>query len=80
MKKIFMTDVLLLLSGIICIFTGILMDFHAIPGGKVAKGMYKAVHTYSGYIMAAGLCVHIFFNKERLAVVVKKILRRDVRR
>ena len=34
MKKNFTLDMILFVSALICFITGILMDFHAIPGGK----------------------------------------------
>lgn len=52
MKKNYCLDWLLFLSGLACIATGLLLDFHLIPGGREAKGPFVTVHTYSGYIMA----------------------------
>lgn len=63
MKKNFWLDVLLFLSGLICIVTGICLDFHLMPGGDFGiRRTLRNFHIYSGYIMAAGLIFHIAWH------------------
>ena len=59
MKKNYGLDWLLFLSGLACIATGIILDFHLIPGGKEAKGPFVMVHRYSGYIMAVAILIKL---------------------
>ena len=63
-KKNYALVVVLIVCALACISTGVLMDFHLIPGGKPMKAVFKTIHTYSGYIMAVGLVVHISWHKE----------------
>lgn len=77
MKKNFWLDVFMLVSGIICIATGIVMDFHIIPGGRAMKGAWRAAHIYSGYLMYIGLVFHLLWHREWIAGATKKIFRRN---
>ena len=76
MKKNFWLDVILFLSGLICIVTGIILDFHLIEGGREAHRFYRLVHTYSGYIMAVGILIHVVWHIGWLINTAKKIFRR----
>lgn len=62
MKKNFSLDILLFISGLICIVTGIFLDFHLVPGGREVRKIFRLTHTYSGYIMAIGLIFHIAWH------------------
>ena len=73
MKKNYCLDWLLFLSGLACIATGLLLDFHLIPGGREAKGPFVTVHTYSGYLMAVGILLHLVWHKSWISAVTKKI-------
>jgi len=58
MKKNFYLDLLLFVSGLLCIVTGIVLDFHlfaGLGGGRALKGIITNIHTYSGYVMMVGL-------------------------
>ena len=72
MKKNFSLDVILFIAGLICIITGIILDFHLIPGGREARKIYKDIHIYSGYIMAIGLIFHIVWHKDWIKAASKK--------
>ena len=76
MKKNFYLDLILFLSGLICIVTGIFLDFHLVPGGKEVRHVVRLVHTYSGYIMAVGIIFHIFWHFDWIKNSVKKIFAR----
>ena len=73
MKKNYYLDVLLFVSGLICIVTGIMLDFHLISGGREARFLYKNIHIYSGYIMGIGLLVHLLWHKGWITMATKKI-------
>ena len=44
MKKNFYLDVVLFLSGLICIVTGIMLDFHLLPAGDF--GVLRTVRNF----------------------------------
>ncbi len=62
MKKNFLLDIILLICGITCIITGIVMDFHLVPGGWETRYIIRQVHIYSGYIMAIGIILHVAWH------------------
>ena len=73
MKKNFYLDLLLFFSGLICLITGIVLDFHLFAGGgRAAKDMISNIHTYSGYIMMAGLLFHLVWHWQWVKAVAKK--------
>lgn len=75
MKKNFYLDLLLLISGVICIATGIVLDFHLFGGfgnGRALKDTISTIHTYSGYIMMVGLIFHIIWHWKWIKAVAKK--------
>ena len=79
MKKNFYLDLLLFLSGLICILTGIVLDFHLFAGhgnGRALKGIITAIDTYSGYIMAAGLLFHLIWHWKWIKAAAGKSLTR----
>ena len=76
MKKNFTLDVVLFISAVICILTGIILDFHLVPGGKEMSKPFKLIHTYSGYIMAVGLIFHIFWHISWIKSATKKFFSR----
>lgn len=63
MKRNFWLDVVLLISGAICIGTGIMLDFHLMPQGDFGiRHTVRNVHIYSGYVMAVGVVMHIIWH------------------
>ena len=74
MRKNFWLDVLLFVSGLICIVTGIMLDFHLIPGGREVIRPFRTVHIYSGYVMAIGLIFHIAWHMIWIKNSAKKFL------
>ena len=55
MKKIFILDVILLVLGLVCLVTGIVLDFQLVPRHTEARHLYRDIHIYSGYAMYVGL-------------------------
>ncbi len=76
MKKNYWLDWLLFISGLICIVTGLMLDFHLISGGREARLFYRHIHIYSGYIMGIGLLFHLIWHKDWISMATKKILGR----
>ena len=73
MKKNFYLDLILFLSGLICIVTGILMDFRLVPGGREVRFFVRNAHIYSGYVMGIGIIFHIFLHKTWIKSAAKNI-------
>ena len=76
MKRNYYLDCLLFISGIICIVTGLMLDFHLISGGKEVRSLYKHIHIYSGYFMGLALIIHLLWHKGWISQATKKILGR----
>ena len=77
MKKNFYLDVVLFLSGLICIATGIMLDFHLLPAGDF--GVLRTIrnfHIYSGYIMAVGIIFHIVWHGGWIKSASKQIFKK----
>ena len=55
MKKNFYLDILLLLSLLACIITGVVLDFHWFSGGREVKTLLVQVHRWTGYIGTAAI-------------------------
>ncbi len=73
MKKNFWLDVILFLSALICIVTGILMDFRLISGGREVRFLIRNLHIYSGYVMGIGIIFHIFWHGAWIKNATKNI-------
>jgi len=74
LKKNFSLDVLLFVSGLICIVTGIVLDFHLVPRGTEARHLVRNFHIYSGYIMAVGLIFHLAWHMNWIKNAAKNFL------
>lgn len=75
MKKNFYLDLLLFISGLACIVTGIVLDFHLFAGfgnERAVKAVITNIHTYSGYIMMIGLLFHLVWHWQWVKAVAKK--------
>ena len=78
MKKNFWLDVILLISGLICIVTGICLDFHLLPRGDMdILRQMRHIHIYSGYVMAVGIIFHIAWHGGWIKNSAKKIFSKD---
>lgn len=78
MRKNFWLDVILFASGIICIATGIMIDFHILPHGDMdMRRIIKKIHTYSGYIMGVGLIFHIAWHGGWLKSAFRQLFGRN---
>ena len=78
MRRNFWLDVALFVSGLICIITGIMLDFHLLPRGDMdIRRLVRNIHIYSGYIMAVGLIFHIAWHGGWLKVAVKQIFKKN---
>ena len=75
MKKNFWLDVILFVSGLVCIVTGIILDFHLIKGGREVIKIFRLVHAYSGYVMAVGILIHLAWHFDWIRNAAKKIFR-----
>lgn len=75
MKKNFILDVILFISGIICIATGIILDFHLVKHGTEMRHLVRDFHTYSGYIMAVGLILHLAWHMNWIKSAAKNIFK-----
>jgi hypothetical protein len=78
MKRNFGLDVLLFLSGLICIGTGICLDFHllAISDYEFLHKL-RDIHIYSGYVMAVGIIFHIAWHAGWIKSVTKQLFFKD---
>lgn len=74
MKKNFTLDVILFICALVCFVTGVMMDFHMIPSGKETRRPFRLLHIYSGYIMAVGVILHIFWHAGWIKSAVKNFL------
>ena len=76
MKKNFNLDVILLVSGIICIVTGIILDFNIVERGNALRRTIRDFHIYSGYIMAVGLIFHLAWHMNWIKSAAKNIFKK----
>lgn len=76
MKKNFNLDVVLFVSALICILTGIILDFHIVERGTELRRTVRDFHIYSGYIMAVGLIFHLAWHMNWIKSAAKNIFRK----
>lgn len=79
MKKNFWLDVVLFLSALICIVTGIMMDFRLVPGGREVRFFVRNAHIYSGYVMGIGIIFHILFHRSWIKSAAKNIFVKKIK-
>lgn len=77
MKKNFWLDIILFISALICILTGIQMDFHIVAGDRNFRFLMHNLHKYSGYIMAIGLVIHIVWHTGWIKGAFKNIFKKN---
>ena len=79
MKKNFWLDVVLFISGLICIATGIMLDFHLLPAGDFEiRHTVKNFHIYSGYVMGVGIIFHIAWHSGWIKSAAKQVFKKQV--
>ena len=76
MKKNFWLDVILFISSLVCIVTGILLDFHLVPGGRESRYFVRLAHTYTGYVMAVGLIIHLAWHGSWIKAAAKNLFKK----
>lgn len=72
-RKNYYLDLVLLVSGLICIVTGVVIDFHLFSGGKPVKIILVDIHTYSGYVMLAGLVLHLKWHWRFIVQMTRQV-------
>ena len=77
MKKNFWLDVILFVSASACILTGIEMDFYPISLDREGRFLVRNLHRYSGYVMAAGIVLHIFWHSGWIKGAFKNIFKKN---
>ncbi len=76
MRKNFWLDVILFVSGLICIATGICLDFHLIGREMETRRLVRDIHIYSGYVMTVGIIFHIAWHGGWIKSVAKQLLKK----
>ena len=76
MKKNFTLDTILLILGLVCLVTGVVLDFQIVPRHTEARHLYRDIHTYIGYAMYVGLVIHIAWHKAWIQTAARKLLKR----
>lgn len=74
MKKNFYLDVVLFVACLVCIVTGVVMDFHLVSGGREVKHFLKEIHTWAGYIMGAGFLLHVAWHIQWIKYAGRQVL------
>lgn len=59
--KNYWVDIILLISGVVCIGTGYVLDFH-LTGTREAAMMMKKIHFWAGYILSFAVIVHLILH------------------
>lgn len=77
MKKNYWLDVLLFVTGLTCIVTGLVLDFHWFAGGRTTKMFLMDIHIYTGYAMSIGLLFHLAWHMGWIKNVTKMIWGQD---
>lgn len=76
MKKNFVLDMLLVVSTLLCVGTGIVLDFHLFSGGRAAKMMFTEIHRWTGYLMAVFVVLHFAWHWSWVRFAAKSLLRK----
>ena len=71
MKKYKLLNTALLLIFLFIAISGILMDFHVLPKGPLMSSI-KAAHTYLGYVMIAGIALHLIWHRTWIRQAFRK--------
>jgi len=63
-----MINMILLIAGLICIITGIIIDFRLLRIGGL-----KDIHIWAGYIMAMGMIIHVVYHKMWITNMLRRV-------
>lgn len=70
--KNYWVDIILLISGVICIATGYVIDFHMLSTKEQAM-IIKHIHVWSGYFMTIAVIFHVIWHMNWLKNVTGQI-------
>lgn len=76
MKRNFILDLLLVVSTLLCVVTGIVSDFHLFSGGRSVKMLLLTIHKWSGYAMAVFTVLHFAWHWNWLRYAARTLWRR----
>lgn len=77
MKKNFFLDIILFISALTCIFTGLEMDYYFISLNRELRFLLRDIHRYSGYLMAIGIVIHIIWHSGWIKSAVENIFKKS---
>ena len=75
MKKNFVVDSILLITGVVVIVIGIMLDFHILSETREVRHFLGDIHKYVGYLMSVAILLHIAWHWTWLKNTCKRILR-----
>ena len=73
MKKNFYLDLVIFIACLACLITGLMLDFHLFEGGRDVRHYWRDIHAYIGYVMAAGVLLHIIWHVKWIKAAAKQI-------
>ena len=74
MRRNFCLDILLFISGLICISTGIILDFHLVTiTDFTILHKLRTIHIYSGYCLSVGIVIHIAWHCNWIKAAAKQL-------
>ena len=74
MKKNYILDRIFFIVVLICVATGLILDFHWFSGGREVKMLLTDWHRYTGYLMGIGLLLHLAWHIGWIRNVTKMLL------
>lgn len=78
MRRNFWLDVILLISGAICIGTGLSLDFYLLPAGDFEiRYQMRQIHIYSGYVLSAGIILHVAWHAGWFKAAARQFFSKD---
>ncbi|MDF2563606.1 MAG: hypothetical protein K0Q53_1 [Massilibacillus sp.] len=69
--KNYWVDIILLISGVVCLGTGYAIDFHLASTREVGM-LVKKMHIWTGYIMTIAILLHVILHMSWLKNVTCK--------
>ncbi len=71
-QKNYWIDIVLLLSGLICVLSGYILDFRLISREWI--GFYKNLHSISAYLMTIAMILHFIFHWNWMLQVSRQLV------